>query len=68
MFHLHRMDHDIYMNRAEWKSKQNLKMDDIRAGMGVQHAYSGQRAEQFFANIVGNISEIPEQYRSKALL
>jgi hypothetical protein len=68
LVHLHRMDHDIYMNRAEWKSKQNFKMEDLRAGMSVQHVYSGQKAEEYFANIVGDISEIPEPYRSKALL
>ncbi len=67
MFHLQRMDHDFYMQRAEWKSKQNFKMDDLKKGMGIQHVYSGQKAEKFFAQIVGNISEIPEQYRSKAL-
>jgi len=67
MFHLQRMDHDFYMQRAEWKSKQNFKMDDLKKGMGVQHVYSGEKAENFFAQIVGNISEIPEQYLSKAL-
>ena len=68
MFHLQRMDHDFYMQRAEWKSKQNLKWDDIRRGWGIQLTYSGEKAEQFFAEIVGEISEIPAQYRSKPLL
>jgi hypothetical protein len=31
------------------------------------NVYSGQKAEKFFAEIVGEISEIPEQCRSKAL-
>ncbi len=66
MFHLQRMDHDFYMQRAEWKSKQNFKMEDIKSGMGVQHVYSGEKAEAYFAEIVGTISEIPQQYRSKA--
>jgi hypothetical protein len=67
MFHLQRMDHDFYMTRAEWKSKQNFNMNDVKAGRGYQHIYSGEKAEQFFATIVGDISEIPEQYRLKAL-
>jgi len=67
MFHLQRMDHDFYMQRAEWKSKQNFKLEDIKNGMGIQHAYSGDKAEKFFAEIVGEISEIPAQYRSKPL-
>ena len=62
MFHLQRMDHDFYMHRAEWKSRQNLKMDDIQKGMGVQQAYRGEQAEKFFVQIVGSISEIPKQY------
>ena len=67
MFHLQRMDHDFYMQRAEWKSKQNFKLEDIQRGWGIQHAYSGDKAEKFFAAITGNISEIPSQYRSKPL-
>ena len=64
MFHLQRMDHDFYMQRAEWKSRQNLKMDDIQRGLGVQQAYRGERAEQFFAETVGPTSLIPDEYRS----
>lgn len=63
MFHLQRMDHDFYMQRAEWKSRQNLKMDDIEKGMGVQQSYRGAKAEEFFSKIVGTITEVPSQYR-----
>lgn len=62
MFHLQRMDHDFYMRRVEWKNRQNLKMEDIQRGMGIQQSYRGQQAETFFADIVGHISEIPRQY------
>jgi hypothetical protein len=68
MFHLQRMDHDFYMQRAEWKSKQNFKLEDLQQGMGGQHTFKGERAEQFFAEITGEISEIPEHFRLKALL
>ena len=67
MFHLQRMDHDFYMQRAEWKSRQNLKMEDIKQGLGVQQAYRGEKAEKFFARRVGATSVIPEQYRSTPL-
>ncbi len=67
MFDLQRMDHDFYMWRAEWKSKQNFKMEDIRNGMDVHHILSGGNVEMFFADIVREIAEISEQYRSKAL-
>ena len=66
MFHLQRMDHDYYMKRSTWKSKQNLKMEDINRGWGVQQAYSGDKAEQFFARIVGETSEVPIRFRSMA--
>ncbi len=55
------------MWRAEWKSKQNFKMEDIRNGMDVHHILSGGNVEMFFADIVREIAEISEQYRSKAL-
>lgn len=61
------MDHDFYMQRAEWKSKQNFKVDDLKRGWGTQHAYRGEQAENFFKDIVGEISEIPARYRSAAL-
>ncbi|CAF3079519.1 unnamed protein product [Rotaria socialis] len=67
LFHLQRMDHDFYMQRTDWKSRQNLKMEDIKKGMGVQHAFRGEQAEHFFATIVGEISDIPTHFRSPAV-
>lgn len=67
MFHLQRMDHDFYMERAEWKSRQDFKQEDVQRGMGIQHQYRGEKAERFFLDIVGAVSEIPASFRSKPL-
>ena len=66
MFRLQRMDHDFFIQRAEWKTSRNRKMEDIRNGQSVQRD-PGEQAEISFAQIVGPTSVIPEQYRSTTL-
>jgi hypothetical protein len=67
LIHLQRMDHDFYMQRATWKSKQKFKMEDLQRNWGTQHVLSGEKAEQYFVDVPGNISEIPMKFRTKPL-
>ncbi|CAF3657571.1 unnamed protein product [Adineta steineri] len=67
MIHLQRMDHDFYMERAAWKSKQNFKMEDLQRSWGTQHVLHGEKAEEWFFSVSGIVSEIPRQFRSASL-
>ena len=59
------MDHDFFMQRATWKSKQDFKKEDLERQWGTQHVLSGEKAEKYFSEIAGNATEIPIQFRSK---
>ncbi|CAF1036084.1 unnamed protein product [Adineta steineri] len=67
LIHLQRMDHDFYMERATWKSKQKFKVEDLQKGWGAQHVFRGHQAEEYFRNPSGTVSKIPRQFRTLTL-
>ncbi|CAF1427593.1 unnamed protein product [Adineta steineri] len=53
----------ILAARAEWKSKQNFKLEDVQRGWGTQHTLTGKQAIAAYGAEL-TTSEIPKMFRN----
>ncbi|CAF1441313.1 unnamed protein product [Adineta steineri] len=63
LFHISIMDRGMFLKRAEWKSKQNFKIDDIKKGLGAHNILTGKNALDAYG-AEHTTSEIPEMFRN----